>query len=180
MTRFAAFLVDALEAQGIRAVAPSLSEDFQVNDVRAGEPFGSNWSERHVAYISGLGTFSLSKGIITEKGMAGRLISLVTDAALPPTPRAYTELYEYCILCGACARRCPVGAIVTERGMEAGKAHRPCSDYQDEMARRFAPRYGCDTLREKYAPRFGCGKCQVGIPCEDKNPAALRRGQGKA
>ncbi len=125
LTRFAAFLVDALEAQGIRAVAPSLSEDFQVNDVRAGEPFGSNWSERHVAYISGLGTFSLSKGIITEKGMAGRLISLVTNAALPPTPRAYTELYEYCILCGACARRCPVGAIVTERGMEAGKAHRP-------------------------------------------------------
>ena len=167
LTRFAAFLVDALEAQGIRAVAPGLSEDFQVNDVRAGEPFGSNWSERHVAYISGLGTFSLSKGIITEKGMAGRLISLVTDAPLPPTPRAYTELYEYCILCGACARRCPVGAIVTERGMEAGKAHRPCSDYQDEMARRFAPRYGC-------------GKCQVGIPCEDKNPAALRRGQGKA
>ncbi len=39
-----------------------------------------------MAYISGLGTFSLSKGIITEKGMAGRLISLVTNAALPPTP----------------------------------------------------------------------------------------------
>ncbi len=97
MTRFAAFLADALEAQGILVAAPGLSKDFRVNDVRAGEPFGSNWSERHVAYISGLGTFSLSKGIITEKGMAGRLISLVTDAPLPPTPRAYTELYEYCI-----------------------------------------------------------------------------------
>ena len=162
LERFAGFLLEELQSRGIRAVAPVLSEAFRVNNVQDGEPFGSNWSERHVAYISGLGTFGLSKGIITEKGMAGRLISLVTDAPLPATPRNYTERYEYCIRCGACAKRCPAGAIVPERGMEEGKAHLPCADYQNRLARQFAPRYGC-------------GKCQAGVPCEDRIPEAAVR-----
>ena len=36
-------------------------------------PYISTWSERHAMYAAGLGTFGLSKGLITKKGMA-RLI----------------------------------------------------------------------------------------------------------
>ena len=119
--------------------------------------FSSNWSERHVAYIAGLGTFGLSRGLITEKGMAGRFGSLVTTAELPVTERPYTDLYEYCSRCGACIRRCPVGAITQE-----GKRHEPCSEYLAEMKHRFAPRYGC-------------GKCQVKVPCMAGIPKKMDR-----
>ena len=73
--------------------------------------FTSSWSERHVAFVCGLGTFGLSKGLITEKGICGRFGSVVTTAELPRTERPYTGIYEYCIQCRACARNCPVGAI---------------------------------------------------------------------
>jgi len=48
--------------------------------------FGSRWSERHAAYVCGLGTFGLSKGLITEKGVAGRFGSIVVSAAFEPDP----------------------------------------------------------------------------------------------
>jgi len=44
----------------------------------------ANWSERHVAFISGLGTFGLHKNLITEKGSSGRLDSLITDHDFTP------------------------------------------------------------------------------------------------
>lgn len=157
LSKLAEHLAGALEQAGYRAVVPVLSSQFRINDVAAGMPFGSNWSERHAAFISGLGTFCLSKGLITEKGVAGRFISLVTDAVFQPTPRPYTDIYEFCTKCGACARRCPVDAI----SLEGGKEHPPCSAYQKKMGKMFSPRYGC-------------GKCQVGVPCEARNPSSPR------
>jgi epoxyqueuosine reductase QueG len=138
---------EALRRAGFSAVAPSLDARFHT------EGFTSNWSERHVAFVCGLGTFGLSKGLITEKGIAGRFASLVTDMALSPTRRGYSELYEHCIFCGLCAKRCPVDAI----DLETGKAHAPCFALLEETRARFSPRYGC-------------GKCQVGVPCESGIP----------
>jgi hypothetical protein len=46
----------------------------------------SNWSERHSAYIAGLGTFCLSYSLISEKGCAGRYGTVVTDLDLEPSP----------------------------------------------------------------------------------------------
>ena len=85
------------------------------------EPYASNWSERHVAYVCGLGTFGLSKGLITERGMAGRFGSIVTDAELAPTPRKYSDPFEYCTKCGACQFRCPAKAIDKSRGPALAK-----------------------------------------------------------
>lgn len=120
-----------------------------------GKPlYSSNWSERHTAYIAGMGTFGLSKGIITEKGMAGRLTSVIVDLPLEATERPYTGLYDYCIFCGACVRRCPVDAI----SLDGGKEHLPCGK---RMAQ----------TKITYAPRYGCGACQTGIPCESRNPS---------
>jgi len=155
-------LKEKLEAMGIRVCAPSIDGRFvQVNagSNREDYPFvtqdtyGSNWSERHVAFASGLGTFGLSKGLITKKGMAGRFASIIIDAEMQPDERPYTDVYEYCTMCGACVRRCPVGAITRE----GGKRHAPCDAWLQET-------------KKQFAPRFGCGLCQTKVPCESGIP----------
>ena len=161
LTEVNRFLERWFRERGYRAVAPYASAGFRyvfeagTNAEIADKSlsFTSNWSERHVAYVCGLGTFSLSKGLITERGVSGRFGSVVTDAPLPVTKRRYTGLYDYCSMCGACVRNCPAQAI----SLEHGKSHHLCCSY-------------FDTLREKYAPRFGCGKCQVNVPCERRIP----------
>jgi len=111
---FITALGEWFEGQGIKTCAPMTDSRFLAvhNGNRFHEygcvtekTFGSNWSERHAAYVCGLGTFGLSKGLITEKGMAGRFTSLILDAEIAPDERPYTEVYEYCIRCGACIRR---------------------------------------------------------------------------
>ena len=117
--------------------------------------YSSNWSERHVAYAAGLGTFGLSKGLITKKGTAGRCISIITDAVFEPDKRPYTGVYDYCSFCGVCARNCPAEAI----SKEEGKNHYRCSEF-------------VNTTKAKHSPRYGCGKCQVKVPCENRAPNA--------
>jgi len=51
--------------------------------------FTNNWPERHVAFICGLGTFALSKGLVSRKGIAGRFGSIITELHLPPDKRDY-------------------------------------------------------------------------------------------
>lgn len=156
LTEINHFLEQWFESQGVKALSPYASEDFKyVFEAGSSEDiadkslsFTSNWSERHVAFICGLGTFGLSKSLITKRGVAGRFGSVIVDAPLEVTPRQYTDIYEYCTMCGACMR-CPGGAIT----LENGKSHEQCSAY-------------VHTTRVKYAPRFGCGKCQVKVPCE--------------
>jgi len=108
----------------------------------------SSWSERHIAYIAGLGTFSLSKSIITKKGCAGRFSSIITNLPLVTTEHNYHDLYGYCNQCGVCIDRCPVQAITRE-----GKKHPPCEDFINKT-------------KVIYSPRYGCGKCQTAVPCE--------------
>lgn len=119
--------------------------------------FTSNWSERHVAFVCGLGTFGLSKGLITKKGMAGRFGSIITELYSAPDQRDYKEIYEYCSMCGKCVKNCPSKAI----SIENGKNHEICSKF-------------CQILDKKNYPRYGCGKCQVNVPCESKIPKMLK------
>ena len=46
-------LVELLDEAGYRAVAPALDARFAIRERR------SNWSERHAAFVAGLGTFCL-------------------------------------------------------------------------------------------------------------------------
>ena len=156
-------LADTLTDAGLRVCVPMLDPRF--GTIRNVVPRGTSedlkvisaWSERHAAFACGLGTFGMSKGIITEKGMAGRFASLITDAEIPPKGRPYTDIYEYCIRCGACSRRCPVNAIPPGEI----KNNLLCSGRIDDSRRR-------------YAPRYGCGKCQTCVPCEFRNPSRAR------
>jgi len=143
------FLCGAIEKSGGKAVAPVLDPRFKVVD-----EFSSNWSERHAAFIAGLGTFSLTRSLISRKGCAGRYGSVITDLKLEPTPRPYKDVYEYCKKCGVCIPRCPVDAITLDKGKE----NLPCAQFSlHETGARFSPRYGC-------------GKCQTAVPCESRIP----------
>ncbi len=159
---FTKMLRDWFTEQGIKNCPPCIDERFvkivegkQVEQYACAtqKTFGSNWSERHAAFACGLGTFGLSRGIITEKGMAGRFTSIIIDAEIQPDERAYTEVYEYCTMCGACVKRCPAQAI----SLESGKDHAKCNACLMK-------------LKEVTAPKFGCGFCQTKVPCESKIP----------
>jgi epoxyqueuosine reductase QueG len=157
------YMKDFLEAEGESCVVPSLDTRFSLKSPFSGDPaqqkyYTSNWSERHIAHVCGLGTFGLSRGLITAKGVAGRFGSIVTTASFTPTGRSYRGIDDYCTRCGACARKCPAGAIT----LEEGKRHPPCSAFLDRT-------------QEKHRPRYGCGKCQVAVPCENGIPPRQRK-----
>lgn len=151
------YIQQLLAEEGYESVTPAIDPRFTML-----APIVSNWSERHTAYAAGLGTFGLSKGLITEKGMAGRFGSVITTAKLPVTKRPYSSPFEYCTMCGACAKRCPANAIDPEKGVALGKNHMICAPYVNGGK---LPPHGPNKIT-----RYGCGKCQVGVPCEFKRP----------
>jgi epoxyqueuosine reductase len=157
-------LIAVLQAAGYRAVAPTTLPSFKTQDLANGP--ASAWSERHMAYAAGLGTFGLSDGLITAKGKAHRAGSIVTDLPLEPTPRPYQTHTAYCLLlsgydCGKCIGRCPVGAI-----SEKGHDKIACRGYAYGTLNPFADKHNL------HPP--GCGLCQTGVPCEFQIPAQLR------
>ena len=76
-----AHLVEKIRELGVQVVAPSLLPEWS----RTSSKLSSNWSERHAAYVAGLGTFGLCDGLITRVGKAMRTGALVVRANLPVT-----------------------------------------------------------------------------------------------
>jgi epoxyqueuosine reductase QueG len=154
-------IVDILTGMGYLATAPMLQPYFERLSNEKG-PY-SNWSERHIAYAAGLGTFSLSDGFITERGIAHRCGSVVTSLVLPASPRTAESPYSNCLFyvdrsCDVCIGRCPAGAI-TEKGHDKIK----CQKYQNEDIGHLLKEYNVEVA--------GCGLCQTKVPCEALNPA---------
>jgi len=156
------FVVAALQEKGLQAMAPALSPLWEQKKSDQ-YVFASTWSERHAAYASGLGTFSLCDGLITPRGKAMRTGSVVAAVRIPPTPRSYTHHRAYCLfftagICKKCISRCPVGAL-----SEAGHDKIKCFDHiRQTTAPHVKSHYGFDG--------YGCGLCQTGVPCESKIP----------
>ena len=153
----------------VRAKSKSGTRWFE--PVQTSSGLSSKWSQRHVAYAAGLGTFGLSDGFITPAGIAIRIGSVVCDLAIPPTQRKYTGHHANCLFfsqgtCQKCAERCPAGAI-SARGHDKNK----CFAYLQEM-RKIAQQEG---RTEGYIGKayLGCGFCQTGVPCEDKIPVDI-------
>ncbi len=165
-----AHIVELLTTMGYLAVAPFLQPYFEIYANEKG-PY-SNWSERHVAFAAGLGTFSLSDGFITERGIAHRCGSVVTDLVLPISHRTAESPYSNCLFyldgsCKACIDRCPAGAI-TEKGHDKIK----CLDYLNSIG------YSSDALKDGYdndKSVAGCGLCQTKVPCEFLNPTRKKK-----
>ncbi len=163
-------VVELLSEVGYLAVAPAIQPYFKTETNEKGRY--SNWSERHIAYAAGHGTFSLSDGFITERGVAHRCGSVVTDLMLPASPRTVKNPYSNCLFyvdgsCKACIARCPAGAI-TEEGHDKIK----CQAYMHSISIGYSPRareYDDDVSV------YGCGLCQVKVPCEYRIPAKIQK-----
>jgi len=154
--RFLNEMRSEIEKEGYVSVIPSQDPRFKeprFTDAPKEIPqFSSNWSERHVAYACGLGTFSLTRALITEKGAAGRFGSILTTMEKEFTERS-CGLYDNCSMCGACIRKCPVSAI----SLDGGKDNMKCAGY-------------LKGIFDMHHPYYGCSECQVGVPCENKIP----------
>ncbi len=158
------FVVDILSKRGYHALAPVLSSLWAIRPSRR-YGFASNWSERHAAFVSGLGTFGLCDGLITSIGKAVRSGSVIADICVQPTSRPYEDLHDYCLFyskgrCRKCVGRCPAGAI-TEKGHDKDK----CNIYiRSIVFPHNRSQYGLEG--------GGCGLCQSLVPCESKIPSS--------
>jgi ferredoxin len=154
------------EELGYRAVAPNFEDFFGVTDLSDGQ--ASNWSQRHIAYVTGLGTFSLNDGFISPKGIAVRIGSIVADVALHLSPTSNDNHVANCLFykngsCGRCIERCPANAI-SEKGHDKIRCQEFVMKEQTEILRQLRSQEG-------YIGRYlACGSCQTGVPCEDKIP----------
>jgi epoxyqueuosine reductase len=165
--RLAEHLGGSLEREGIASVAPRLAPFYTIG---RSERYGLTaiWSERHAAYVSGLGTFGLCDGFITERGKAVDCRSIIAKLAIPPTPRPYSDHHAYCLhyargTCGRCISRCPAEAI-----SEQGHGKERCREHCFGPALSYVKdHYGID--------EYGCGLCQTSVPCERRNPMAESR-----
>lgn len=154
-----------LKGAGYEAVSPALSPLWKRFDKITGD-YVSMWSERHIAYAAGLGTFGLCDGLITPVGKAVRLGSMVVGLRLDPTTRPYVSWHENCPFlengrCGACIQRCPAGAI-SGRGHDKKKCAAYCRPFLTDFIKE---NFGFDGV--------GCGLCQTGVPCESGIPGKM-------
>jgi len=155
-------VAEALIRAGHDVVIPAKTPFFTVEQsLKYG--LASTWSERHAAYVSGLGTFGLCDGLITPRGKAMLCGSVIARIRVPPTPRPYTDHHAYCLYfargtCGLCIKRCPVQAI-SEQGHDKTLCMKHCFGVTQQYAR---TTFGID--------EYGCGLCQTGVPCESINP----------
>jgi epoxyqueuosine reductase len=184
------------QKQGYRGVAGLLSPAYQIIELEG--DFASTWSERHMAFAAGLGTFSLKGDLITDAGCNARIASVLTDAPLQVTPRRSDSPYGNCLYyakgnCKECAKRCPASAI-SDGGHDKGR----CYAYRLRVAKEMDKRLGSllrphywdvdrhgifyevarginrrlrSLLKPTYRP-VGCALCQFDVPCTERNPLA--------
>lgn len=131
-------------------LSPRLNMDY--------EKLVSVWSNRHVAYIAGLGTFGLNNMLITEKGCCGRLGNIVTTLEMDPDERSDKEncLHKQGGSCRVCVDRCVNGSL-TEESFDRFK----CFEVLTENGKTY-----------KYlGDAEVCGKCLVALPCSFVTPS---------
>lgn len=165
------FIENLLMTLGYIAISPSAAPYGEQNWKRAGKTCRtsiSNWSERHIGLACGLGTFGLHGQLITPRGAAAYLFSVVTDLQLEPTPKISKK--ENCLFyrdgsCKKCIDRCQGGAI-SEKGRDPYK----CNEYALNTVIR-APQPTTNLgIFERYRNRPACGLCFTNVPCQSQIP----------
>jgi epoxyqueuosine reductase QueG len=145
-------IVLTIEDLGYRAAFPG-DAGMSSNDA-----FKSRWSQRHIAWIAGQGTFGINNMLISSQGSCGRYFSVVTNLPVgtDEIQREPSCLYKRFGTCGVCVKRCPSGAL-TIRGFDAEKCGRTCVMNARMLG-----------MPDAHV----CGKCAVGLPCSYRNPIA--------
>jgi epoxyqueuosine reductase QueG len=118
----------------------------------------SDWSQRHVAFIAGLGTFGINNMLITGEGCCGRYGSIVTTLAVEPDVRPSEEycLYKKNGSCGACVEHCVYGAL-KPHAFDRNLCYLVCIENS--------------ILHREIGTAEACGKCLTDVPCSFANPA---------
>ncbi|MFB0544908.1 MAG: epoxyqueuosine reductase [Candidatus Hodarchaeota archaeon] len=145
------YLAKELEKLNFKSVIKPPTYDFDKKTLI------SNWSHKHVAFISGLGKFGSHKMLITEKGCCGRLGTLITSAKIQPTKRSNKEfcLFKHNTTCKKCFEKCTFGALTVE-SYERHKCYETCLSNANIYSGLGLP--------------SACGKCACGVPCSFSNP----------
>jgi hypothetical protein len=191
------YIVNTLQMLDFAAIAPTFTGwgqecmmDFQYEGATSRDTI-SPCPEREWAVAAGLGTYGLPDMIITERGMAVILTTIMTSAKFPPSPR---PAKEYCLYyrersCTKCIERCPGQAIsinVTPQGRLAAKC---------DAGGVAAANYNYTYLRERMLRELGdyanisgnlifggsgpgrtvltfpaCGRCYTDVPCATCRP----------
>jgi epoxyqueuosine reductase len=165
------YVASLLEILGYNAMAPTQSKFFEIKNMPEGW-LAANWSERHVAYACGLGTFGLNGLMITSRGCAVYLGSVVCDTALTPTVRHASPVANCPFYrdgsCGVCIERCIASAI-----SKGGRSNITClKNLREEQAGKVRS-FGLD--KDLVGPAPACGRCSTGLPCEDRIPPLTSR-----
>lgn len=139
-----------VEVLGYKAAIPVDAGDFTEEEAM------SRWSQRHIAWLAGHGTFGLNNMLISDVGCTGRYFSVVTN--LPVEPGKPIEDEERCLYkrvgsCGVCATMlCPVEALTLD-GFDRHLCLEHLKQYKKEKGKALV-----------------CGKCDVQLPCSHKVP----------
>lgn len=141
------YIVHQIEKLGYKAVNPVNAGKFDQNILK------SKWSQRHLAYAAGIGTFGINNLLISEKGSCGRYFSVITNLDVKSDEPIKEDrcMYKKDKSCGICVKRCKKGALTYEE----------------------FDRFKCSAKLEKNKKEVGaavCGKCAVELPCSYKNP----------
>lgn len=147
-------LISVLAERGIRAAAEAPTYVFDKEKLRA------RWSHKSVAYMTGIGSFGLNRLLITDAGCAGRFGSVVVDVELDMAPATRHErcLYYHNGSCGACVKRCPIGALADDGSFDGAACYKRL--------------LGADAWFPDLPLTDVCGQCSVGLPCSLRNPVA--------
>ena len=146
-----AHLRNELASQGYQTVLIPPTHNFDKQTLM------SDWSHRHVAYAAGIGRFGVHNLLITARGCAGRVGSVVTDLPLRPSllPRDEFCLHRAGMDCLKCVERCQYGALLADQ-YDRHACYRQClanDQYHQDL-----------DLTEV------CGKCAAMVPCSVTNP----------
>lgn len=97
---------------------------------------------------AGLGTIGFNHTLLTrEYGPRVRLVSVITDAELPPDPMMTKEL---CIRCRLCQKKCPTNTFTEREGQSVADMDKfRCAEYHQK-------------LKNEY--RYPCGICTAVCP----------------
>ena len=160
-TKLQQHLVSLLDQRGYFALAPEMEEGVFRMLVDEKVSWASTWSQRHVAFAAGLGSFGLSDGLITSAGKAHRLGSLIVSQPLD-SPQRTDDIHRDCLFyrdasCKKCIKRCPADAI-----SEAGHDKQKCATFVLSRAPLIKQQYGIEI--------YGCGLCQAGVACDRRIP----------
>lgn len=149
---------------GSKIMFPTKSKLYSVNGTEKIRI--ANWSERHVAFGCGLGSFGLQGALITEFGCTSRLISIVTDKEFQSYSTPLEDIYANCLHyqgkgCRQCVKRCPVGSVNSEK-----RIIEKCFDREFVENKEVSLKtYGKEIT--------ACGLCMTGVPCSFINPMKM-------